>query len=190
MDITLLVVTTIFGLGVLSAYFVVFGHWVRKNYFTHPFWMGIPGSVVQTLSVFQVLAVVGFLAAMSTWIHSPPKGGVMNGYAVVLTVVVFMIGAIIWPFATYFDYPWASVSSLLVSAVASILLLAGSIEEDNPRWWVVAGLTMFSTVTVLGDGVVWNANYILKQKQKKSSEEKKLWEIVSPNRSVANAGCR
>ena len=68
-----------------------------------------------------------------------------------------------WPYATYYKQPIIVVASLVCTAIASILLLAGSIESDQPKWYIVLGLILLSIVTVLGDGVVWNANYIYKQ---------------------------
>ena len=47
-------------------------------------------------------------------------------------------------------------------AISSILLLAGSVEDKDVKWYVTFGLLLVSIVTVLGDSVIWNANYIYK----------------------------
>lgn len=49
----------------------------------------------------------------------------------------FFISAIIWPFATYYKKHILVVLSLIFTAISSILLLAGLIEDKNPKWYVV-----------------------------------------------------
>lgn len=161
-DAATLIVTIVLGLTVLVSYYIVFIHLnTPHNYLTHPFWFGIPKNIVIILVFFQTLAVVGFLMAMITWIIDPPEGGVMGSHiALPLTISVFLITASIWPFAVHYDIPWLVVVSLIGTAICSIVLLAGSIEETNQRWWVVLGFILLSIVTVIGDGVLWNANYI------------------------------
>ena len=64
--------------------------------------------------------------------------------------------------ATYYKINWLIILSLITTAIASILLLAGTIEEkkDDIRWYKVLGLLSLCLVTVLADGVLWNANYL------------------------------
>jgi hypothetical protein len=163
MDIATLIVTVLFGLLVLTSYYIVFAKLVTGSYLKHKFWLGINTSTISVLFFFQILAACGFIASSTTWIVDPPTTGVMgnNVYALPVTISVLLITAIIWPFATYYKIPWLTVLSLIGTAASSIVLLAGAIEEDNPRWWVVLGWMLLCLVTVLGDGVVWNAKYIL-----------------------------
>jgi len=70
---------------------------------------------------------------------------------------------LIWPYAVNKKIHWLVVFSLIITAISSILMLAGSIEEDNPRTIIVVGLLFLCIITVLGDAVLWNANYIKKQ---------------------------
>lgn len=163
MEIVSALITIMLGIVVMITYYIVLGKWVPStSYNNHPFWLGITKTNVNMLTAFQVLAATGFITASLSWFINPPKGGVMgsNKCALPITLAVFLIGAIVWPVATYYKTNWLTVASLLLTAAASITLLAGSIEEDNPRWYVILGWLMLSLVTVLGDGVVWNAKYI------------------------------
>ena len=76
--------------------------------------------------------------------------------------MLFLISASIWPVATYYKINWLVVLSLITTAFASILLLAGTIEEEKEdiKWYKVLGMLSLCLVTVLADGVLWNANYI------------------------------
>ena len=161
MDISLLVILIVGGLGVLLSYMYVFLKLCPANYITHPFWFGIPPVIVRILCVFQIFAALGFLLSAVSWIHEPPKEGVMGRpWALLSTLLVFFLGSILWPFATHFKLSSLAVGSLVAVALSSIVLLAGSIEEQNPRWWIVLGWILFSIVTVLCDGILWNARYI------------------------------
>lgn len=166
MNATELLILGLFGVLVLVSYYVVFGRLYRSSgtsYATHDLWFGIDETFVKILIGFQVTAVVGFLVAISMWCIQPPEGGIMGRpYILFLTLLVFLLASICWPFATYYNFPVLVVGSLLLAAIASILLLAGSVEEDKSRVPVMLGLLFFSIVTVLADGVLWNANYIHK----------------------------
>ena len=52
--------------------------------------------------------------------------------------------------------------SLIVTALCSILLLAGQLESQEPSWYATLGLLLFCLVTVLGDGVGWNARFLVR----------------------------
>ena len=99
-----------------------------------------------------------------SWIQYPPKKGIMYGNNLVYTLILFLISATIWPIATYYKIHWLVILSLITTAIASILLLAGTIEEqkEDIKWYKVLGMLSLCLVTVLGDGVIWNANYIKK----------------------------
>ena len=79
-----------------------------------------------------------------------------------LTIAIFFISAALWPYTTYYNKVWLTVIVLIITAISCILLLAGSVEETNPRWYVFLGFLFLCATTVLGDGVVWSANYIKK----------------------------
>lgn len=147
------------GLMVLLSYFTYLKTNKDGNYFTHPFWFNMDKNTVKFLTIFQIFAIIGFIVAIGTWLINPPKGGIMEKY-LFLTLVVFFISAAIWPYATYNKIRWLSVLAVIFTAISSIFLLAGSIEENKPRLIVLCGLLFLCITTVLGDAVLWNANYI------------------------------
>ena len=138
------------------------------SYLNHPFWFGIDKNIVILLVFFKILAVLGFLISIGSWILNPPKTGAVKDDNLFYALLLFFISAIIWPIATKYNKYLLSVISLILTAAASIWLLAGAIEEDdnNFKFYRVLGLLCLCIVTVLGDGVIWNANYILKNKDK------------------------
>ena len=159
-----ILILSLFGILVLVSY----GTYLKttlpnRNYFTNQDWYGMPENIVKVLTFFQLLAVIGFIVAILSWIMKPPTEGIMSNYLFV-TLLFFFISAALWAFAVNKDINWLVISSLIVTAICSILMLAGSIEENNPRIHIVLGLLFLCIVTVLGDGVLWNANYIVKSK--------------------------
>ena len=159
MNVYEIILLCILGISVLVSYYVYLRTDTQTNYFTHPFWFNMNQNVTKFLTVFQILAMIGFLIAIGSWLIDPPKGGIMENY-LFITLVVFFVSAAIWPFATYNKIEWLSVLSVVLTAISSILLLAGSIEEKHQRLLIVAGLTFLCITTVLGDAILWNANYI------------------------------
>ena len=163
-----IILLAILGILVLVFYFIFLksnqkGD-VKTNYFTSPFWFGIPMNIVKILTIFQILAAIGFLIAIISWLKKPPKGGIMEKY-LFPNLLLFFISASIWPIAVNKNIIWLTVLSIVLTAISSILLLAGSIEEKNPRIHIVISLLFLCIVTVLGDAVIWNANYIKKVKK-------------------------
>jgi hypothetical protein len=157
-------ILAVFGLLVLVSYGLYLKNTVpNTNYFNNQYWFGMPENLVKILTFFQILAVVGFIVAISSWIMNPPTKGIMSKY-LFITLLFFFISAALWAYAVNKDITWLVISSLIVTAICSILMLAGSIEENNPRIHIVLGLLFLCIVTVLGDGVLWNANYIIKSK--------------------------
>ena len=162
MDSFALVVELSMGILVLLSYVYIFGKKCKNNYLKHPFWIGIPKSTIKVLIPMQLLAVCGFLLGVGSWIKDPPEGGVMgnNRYAFPSVLALFLVSSAIWPIATYRKKHWLVVGSLLTAASASALLLAGSVEERNSRWWITVSFIALSIVTVVNDGILWNAKYI------------------------------
>jgi hypothetical protein len=162
MNSILLAVNLILGLCVFVSYGIVFLQLQPGAYINHPMWLGMSTPLIYTLVVFQILAAAGFVTAMINWVISSPTTGVFGDHPWLLpaTVAVFLAAATTWAPATFYKVHWLVVGGLVVVAVASILLLAGAAEEIPQRWWIVAGLLLFNLVTVLADGVIWNAVYI------------------------------
>ena len=159
-----LVILSLLSVVVLISYYFYLIKGSTTGFINHPFWFGISPSIIKMLMVFQILAVIGFLTTIITWINYPPKQGIMYGNNLFYTLSLFLISAAIWPVATHYKMHFLSVSSILFTAFASILLLAGTIEErkEDIKWYKVLGMLLLCLVTVLADGVLWNANYIKK----------------------------
>jgi hypothetical protein len=153
------------------------------NYLTNPAWFGIKPDIVKIIICFQVLAVIGFLISIGSWMFvSQPEGGIMSKDNMLFyTLCAFFISAIGWSIGIYTKNTPLIVGSLIITAISSILLLAGSIEENNPKWYIFIGLLFLCITTVLGDGVVWNANYISKLSHDKPSFISKLDGTDKPN---------
>jgi predicted signal transduction protein with EAL and GGDEF domain len=158
---------SVLGISILISYYIVLGKWSKQSdsYTTHPFWFGLDKNIVKILTIFQLLAVIGFLTGTISWLKNPPKEGIMSRQNILfLTIAVFFLSAALWPYTTYYKKVWLTVSVLIITAISCILLLAGSVEENNPRWYIFLGFLFLCITTVLGDGVIWNANYIKKSK--------------------------
>jgi len=168
MELNQIIILAFLGLMVLVSYYVVLGKWIKttSNYSNHPFWFGLDKNLVNILIMFQILAVIGFLVGVGSWLKNPPIGGIMSkqlfGIDVLfLTIAVFFISATLWPFTTYYKKTILTVLVLIITAISCILLLAGSVEETKPRLYIFLGFLFLCITTVLGDGVIWNAKYII-----------------------------
>lgn len=157
-----LTILSILSIIVLSSYYFYLVKDSTTDYFNHPFWFGINPSVVRIFMILQIFAVVGFLIAITSWIIQPPSQGLMAGNSLFYTLILFLISAAIWPVATHYKIHSLVISSLISTAIASILLLIGSVEESKKdiRWYKIIGILCLCVVSVLVDGVLWNINYI------------------------------
>ena len=74
-----IIILAFLGILVLVSYYIVLGKWVKtvSNYANHPFWFGLDNRVVNILIMFQILAVIGFLVGVGSWLKNPPKSGIM-----------------------------------------------------------------------------------------------------------------
>lgn len=149
---------------VLSSYYFYLVKDSTTDYFNHPFWFGINPSIVRIFMILQIFAIIGFLIAITSWIIKPPSQGLMAGNGLFYTLILFFISAAIWPIATKYKIHLLVVSSLILTAIASILLLIGSVDESKQdiRWYKILGIICLCIVSVLVDGVLWNINYIKK----------------------------
>jgi len=153
------------AISVLVTYYIFLIKNSHYSYLEHPYWFKIPKNVISILIFFQIFAMIGFIVSIGSWLVNTPKKGIMSGNNLFLTLVIFFVSAILWPISTYYECGWLVVLNLILTAIASILLLAGSIEEENIKTYRVLGLLCLCITTVLGDGVIWNANYIIKNKE-------------------------
>jgi hypothetical protein len=164
-DTVSLAVLIVFG-GVLVVSYTLLGFKHKGvGYVASPLWLGMGRSTVIMLVVLQVFAAIGFLLSVLTWVLvRSPNGGVLSYSPAVLPLVLalFLAASSSWAFLLLFDNPnkIAVSASLIITALASVVLAAGAAEENEPRWWVVLGTLLLGLVTVLSDGVVWNARWI------------------------------
>ena len=167
-QIATLAIACILGTGVLGSYFPVIRDQVTK-YYDH--WLQIPDDTRYMFYALQLLAAVGFIV----WIihycskESEYKTGLFSYSKSVVPVLVtlLLVASIAGPSVQYCArVPSAGTTvltsgSLIVTACApSCFLLVSWI--DNPAWYATLGLLLFCLVTVLGDGVGWNARFLLR----------------------------
>ena len=146
------------------------------NYMTHPLWFNLDINIVYILTIFQIMALCGFLISVGYWLYfSAPMGGIMSkNNNLFYTLCLFLIFSTTWTISLYYKKHELVVISLVGVAIASILLLAGSVEETKPKWFVVLGLIFLCITTVLGDGIIWNSNYISKLLYSKDKDYEKI----------------
>lgn len=159
MNAVQIIIVTALAIGVLISYklYLVDN---KNTYLTSKFWYGLPQNVVIMILVFQVLAVAGFIVALISWFIKPPTEGFLSKYLFSI-LVVFFVSSILWSFSIHYSMRWLIIGSLIVTALSSILMLVGSIQEKKPRLYIVLGLLFLCIVTVLCDAILWNANYII-----------------------------
>ena len=170
MNIVPLIITIVGGILVLLSYYLVFKD-SKTSYLDSKYWLGQPKSVVKVFFILQLLAVIGFFLFMGTpkgWLFGDaPNGGILGNkivFAVVLAI--FFISSASWAFLAKKGLNGSKiaaigcVTSLIISAICAILFVAGAVEEDKSRWYVVLGTILFAITIVLSDGVAWNAKFI------------------------------
>ncbi len=174
LDKASLVVLCVGGLAVLLSYAWAFSD-VKGGYACacNPYWLGYSSPLIQALVILQLLAVLGFFGFVVPWVFiEAPKGGLLS-HAAALPVVLgaFLAAATLWGPAMRMavrtdsasqsrTWKWVGAGALWVCAIASILFVAGAVEEDNPRWYLVLGAMCFALTTVLGDGVAYPARML------------------------------
>ena len=169
MNTPLLVSSCVLGLCVLLSYYVIFRRATNSGYFQHPFWLGLPKEFIIFASVLQCLAAIGFCVALTSWVKKSPEGGLLSLHPALLPLIVsvLLVASIAWAPLTDVRMRTGSriakigaSASLTVTAIGSILLVAGASEETNPRWSAMIGTLLFAIVTVICEGVIYNARFI------------------------------
>lgn len=158
------IILIFFGFIVLYSYYKFLQDKSATDYFSNKYWFNLNKIIIYILFIFQCLAVIGFLVAIISWIVYPPKGGTFASSSWILFtfVLCFFIFSALWSYFVYSNNFFMTILSLIIVAVISIILLAMSVEETNPRWYITLGLLFLCITTVLGDAIIWNANYIHK----------------------------
>lgn len=168
-QLAVLVLTILLGLGTLGSYVPLVIDQVKGKY---DYWLQFPKSSRIVFYVFQALAAVGFLTFFINYMIEPvdDKQGLLSytPWVTPLILGILLLSCLIWGISVV-QYmrnrstwlKWVAVTSLVVTAIGALLLLAGYAETKEPKWYVLLGLLLFSIVTVLADGVMWNARFIL-----------------------------
>jgi len=170
MNIIPFIITILGGLLVLLSYYLVFSR-SKQGYINSKYWLGQKKTIVTILICFQILSVIGFFLFMASpngWLFGDaPSGGVLGNRIVFSTVLtVFLLASASWAFLAKKGLDGSRTSaalcslSLVVSAICAILFIAGSVEEENPRWNVVLGTILFGITIILSDGIAWNAKFL------------------------------
>lgn len=169
-NIPLLVIIVVLGLSVLASYIPI------ARSFCPDYWAGItrPHREVVVYGA-MVAAAVGFLLWAFHYVQRRPESrtnGIFKGrFSLEALVIVALLGSIMWSVVVFLSvtrYPtsralkYLTSASLIVVAVASLLLLAGTFEDGVSPTYALAGIISFSCCTVLIDGVGWNSRWILR----------------------------
>lgn len=148
------------------------GEATSKSYLDSPFWLGVPTSTTRAVTGAQILAAGGFLALVSSRlfdgsVRSPTTGLLRWLPSFTLVVALLIAASTAWPYLARraLHSPSASsvaacVVSLVLAALAVILLVADTFESDTAPWYATLGALLLGLVVVLADGVGWSARLI------------------------------
>ena len=139
---------------------------------THDYWVGFNNESRYMFYGLQIGAAIGFLVFLFTYcFNKRPSTGLFSKHISVAPILIglLLLSSIGWSVGMMYSVrnPQSVAlkgvvsASLIVTAICSILLLAGYAEADNSKWYGLLGIMFFCLVTVLADGVAWNAKYIL-----------------------------
>ena len=164
----ILIIVAVLGVGVLGSYVPVVQA-VRKG---TDLWFGMNKGTKAYFYTCICLAVIGFIVWLLNLMIDPiPEEGLFRNQAVLpLLIVALLVSALLWSIfvvqtteteslKSKKTYAVLTSLSLVVTAVCSILLAAGTIEA-NSKWYAVAGISVFCLTTVVNDSVIWNANFL------------------------------
>ena len=133
------------------------------GYANHPLWLGMNKNIIILTICFQVVALIGFLFSIGSWIYKSPTTGIVKDDLLFYALCLFFLSSIFWPLCVKYQYSIFAVLCIILTAIASIWLLIGSITEDidsNMKTLRITGLLFLCIVTVLCDGVIWNSYYL------------------------------
>lgn len=169
-QIALAAVSGVLGLGVLGSYVPIAQDQIAKK---HDYWLGIPQQTQFALYALWAAAAVGFLwyVGFRSFGPQPVDSKGLFSYAPHMRpglVGGLLATSILWSVFVRANFENPSVGlragtsgSLIATAILTILLLAGEAETGAP-WHVLLALCGFALTTVLVDGVMWNATFLVK----------------------------
>lgn len=158
--------TTVICAGVLFLALVAsYIHAFRGSpYVTNKWWLGLDASCVYGLTIMQGVAAIGFLGMLVVWGQRAPRGGLFDHasrpYGLAACVSTLLVASIVWALVLDSGVRWLAVLPLVVVACCAIALVVGAFTETEPRATAVIFSLLFGTVTVLADGVGWNARFL------------------------------
>jgi len=157
MDDHLLLSTLVGGMALLWSYYAVFAQ-EQQGYLDSRFWVGIPKPLIRVIVAVQLVSLVGFLIAFFA------PSGLITGRKVpnaAHLTCLFFAGSVAWAFLARSALEGGgsvsgllTVVSLIVAAVANVMLLLASIKARNHTASV--GLLLLALTVVLSDGILWN----------------------------------
>ena len=167
-------VTAVLGPLVLLSYVPIIRQSTGSPATLTEYWAGIPPAKRSPSYFAMASAAVGFLVWFAHYAKSrnAPKTGLLSRRKWILpALVAAAIGfSILWSGSVYMSVnrpsarAWRAVcsGSLVAVAIASLLLLAGTYEDDGASVLALSGIASFCICTVLMDGTAWNAKFILR----------------------------
>ena len=170
---SVLVLVGVLGPSILASYIpIVLRQRSSANNFD--FWLGMPRPLLPLLYFLMLLAGGGFLAVITDYLQKQPVDGLFGKHPAVFPAVVgtILVSSLLWSFFVLGLSTASSnsrrklfliLSSLTLAGtgIGAVLLLAGTAERPDPPALVLGGALAFALVTVLVDGVAWNARSIV-----------------------------
>ena len=162
-QVAMLSVCLVLGLLVLLSYGVL----LKLNDMTS-LWQGMSSSNQYVYYAFMVLAALGFCGFVVWYLtNTSEMSGIFKHEWLAPTVMaVLLCASALWSVfvslgKTNKAWPVLVSVMLVVTALSTIVLVAGTVESEVAPWYALAGILLFGLTTVLGDAVGWNAKFIL-----------------------------
>jgi len=157
MDYHLLLTTLVGGMALLWSYYAVFSL-EQQSYLNSRFWVEFPKPLIRAIVAIQLISLVGFLIAFFA------PSGLITGRKVTNAphfACLFFAGSVAWAFLARSALDGGgtvpmllTIVSLVVAAIANIMLLLASIKARNHTASI--GLLLLALTVVLSDGILWN----------------------------------
>jgi hypothetical protein len=167
LNIPLLIIILVLGLGVLGSYIPIFLDSYKNT--SDPYWVMSKSQRVPYY-IFILLAVFGFLTFAVYYLNDenkPDTGLLSKNSNLELIMGSILLFSILWSVFIYLSvnkgdkvYKILCFISLLAVALSSVLLFIGIMQDKNAPAYVIAAIILFCTVTVLSDAIGWNTKFI------------------------------
>ena len=165
-QLAILVIVCVLGPAVLASYIPIYRDQVSGK---HDYWLGVSRSTQHLFYAFWILAAVGFVwytLTLFLWPVASTRGLFSYGSWVRPVLIgILLLASMGWSLGTWMHFHkraskgWAS-ACLVVTALSTILLLAGEAEAGS-AWHRILALMAFAFTVVLIDPVMWNAKWLL-----------------------------